>query len=65
MCDGSVRFVGNTIASADNVIGFKTVSAANWGGTAHAQAVVDAAASLTAVYQQLSSVADGTSPTEN
>jgi prepilin-type N-terminal cleavage/methylation domain-containing protein/prepilin-type processing-associated H-X9-DG protein len=64
MCDGSVRFVGNTIASADNVIGFKTVSAANWGGAAHAQAVLDAAATLTAVYQQLSSVADGTTPTD-
>jgi prepilin-type N-terminal cleavage/methylation domain-containing protein/prepilin-type processing-associated H-X9-DG protein len=64
MCDGSVRFVGNAIASADNVIGFKTISASNWGGTPQAAAVQDAAAALTAVYQQLSSVAEGTSPVE-
>lgn len=61
MCDGSVRFVSSMIESVDNVIGFVTISGNNPGS---ATAVQTQAQGLTAVYQQLSSVADGTSPAD-
>jgi prepilin-type processing-associated H-X9-DG protein len=64
MCDGSVRFISSMIESADNVIGFKTISTPSYGGDAQATAVQNQAQGLTAVYQQLSSVAEGTSPAD-
>jgi prepilin-type N-terminal cleavage/methylation domain-containing protein len=64
MCDGSTRFINSMIASTDNVIGFKTISPSNFGGDAQATTVQNQAQGLTAVYQQLSSVADGTSPAD-
>jgi len=64
MCDGSARFISSMIASVDNVIGFRTISPSNFGGDAQATAVQNDAQGLTAVYQQLSSVAEGTSPAD-
>ncbi|MEI6239866.1 MAG: DUF1559 domain-containing protein [Planctomycetia bacterium] len=64
MCDGSARFISSMIESVDNVIGFKTISPSNFGGDAQATAVQNQAQGLTGVYQQLSSVAEGTSPAD-
>jgi prepilin-type N-terminal cleavage/methylation domain-containing protein/prepilin-type processing-associated H-X9-DG protein len=64
MCDGSARFINSMIQSVDNVIGFKTISPSNFGGDAQATAVQNQAQGLTGVYQQLSSVAEGTSPAD-
>jgi prepilin-type N-terminal cleavage/methylation domain-containing protein/prepilin-type processing-associated H-X9-DG protein len=64
MCDGSARFISSMIQSVDNVIGFKTISPSNFGGDAQATAVQNQAQGLTAIYQQLSSVAEGTSPAD-
>jgi len=56
MCDGSVRFVGDTIASG---VGSYVSIAAAPAGVANATTVKNAAAAATNVYQQLSTVADG------